>query len=314
MARVVVRSVARHAAAPVSGRGVHAGLRQLPIRDPAGGPDFPAVVEYPTAQAPTGTMVGPYHFDATADAPPAIGRCPVCVISHGGGGSHLLYRSIATGLATAGFVVVSPEHPGDNRNDRAHTGTDRAALARPRHASLAIDAVVADPVLGAIADATRACVVGHSMGGYTALALAGGRPWSRTGRPIGTIADARVRAAVLLAPSTDWFLGPASLAAVAVPLLVLAAEHDEVTPPGAIRRALAGLPAGVPVTFEVVPGAGHFAFLTPFPPQLRRADFAPSTDPAGFDREAFHAVLPDRISRFLTAALAQDPSDASGAA
>ncbi|MGE0592676.1 MAG: alpha/beta hydrolase family protein [Vicinamibacterales bacterium] len=282
---------------------MNSGIRQLEILDSEGGAPFPAVVQYPTDQASTGTMIGPYYFEATPDAVPAPGRFPTCVISHGGGGSHLLYRSIGTHLAISGYVVVSLEHPGDNRNDRSRSGTDRAALDRPRHASCAIDAVLADPVLGQVADGARACVVGHSMGGYTALALVGGRPWSRSGQPIPTRADARVRAAVLLAPATDWFMAPGALADVSVPLLVLAGERDHVTPPAAIRQALAGLLTRGTATLDVVPGAGHYSFLTPFPAQMRRPDFPPATDPDGFDRDGFHVELPRRVEAFLTEAL-----------
>ena len=38
------------------------------------------------------------------------------LISYGGGGDHLLYRTINGFLAQNGFVVVAPEHPGNNRN------------------------------------------------------------------------------------------------------------------------------------------------------------------------------------------------------
>lgn len=287
---------------------MNSGIRQIEIRDPKGAAPFPAVVQYPTDTPSAGTTIGPYYFEATPDAPLAAGRFPVCIISHGGGGSHLLYRSIATHLAVSGYVIVSPEHPGDNRNDRSQSNTDRAALDRPRHASHAIDAVLADPLLGAAADPSRVCAVGHSMGGYTVLALVGGRPRSRSGQPIPTRADPRVRAAVLLAPSTDWFLAPGALADVTVPLLVLAGERDHATPPAAIRQALTGLPERAPAMFDEVPGAGHYSFLTPFPAHMRHPDFPPSTDPDGFDRDGFHLELPRRVETFLTRALAPQRS------
>lgn len=286
---------------------MNSGIRHLAVDDPNGVMHFPAIVQYPTHAPSIGATIGPYTFDATLDAPlaspTADSSYPVCVISHGGGGSHLLYRSIATYLAARGFIVVCPEHPHDNRNDRSQSDTDVAAANRPRHASLAIDAVIADPFFAREADGARVCVVGHSMGGFTALAMAGGRPWSRSRQPIPVSADPRLRAAVLLAPATDWFLAPESLAKVSVPLLVLAGEHDPVTPPQPIRDALAGLPASTPVTIAIVPGAGHFSFLTPFPPHMRRPDFPPSTDPEGFDREQFHRELPVRIHEFLAASL-----------
>jgi predicted dienelactone hydrolase len=283
---------------------MHAGIRHLQVRDPERATSFPAIVQYPTAEPSSGTAIGPYRFDATLDAPLAAGTFALCVVSHGGGGSHLLYRSIGGYLAARGYIVVSPEHPGDNRNDRAESNTELAALHRPRHASLAIDAVLEHQCFRRAADESRICAVGHSMGGYTALALVGGRPWSRAGQPIGTRADPRVRAAVLLAPSTDWFLAPGALAAVSTPLLVVAAERDELTPPQKIRQALGALPGGTPWTLHVVPGAGHYSFLTPFPAEMRRPDFPPSTDPEGFDRERFHVELPRLVHEFLTRSLA----------
>ncbi|MCB1692668.1 MAG: hypothetical protein KDI19_07870, partial [Pseudomonadales bacterium] len=53
------------------------------------------------------------------------------------------------------------------------------------------------------------------------------------------------------------------------------------------------------VTLRIVQGAGHFSFLSPFPAHMAGADFPPSTDPPGFDREAFHKTLPPKIEAFL---------------
>jgi len=282
---------------------MHSGLHHLQVRDAELGLTFPAIVQYPTLEPPAGTQIGPYPFDATLDAPMARGRFPVCVISHGGGSSHLLHRTVATHLAKHGFIVVCLEHPGDNRNDRSLMNTDMSAANRPGHASLAIDAVLESPFLGHAADASRLCVVGHSMGGYTALALMGGQPWSRSRLPVNVRKDARIKAAVLMAPATDWYMAPDSLDGLSGPLLVLAAEHDDVTPVHRMRQVLERLPNTVPMTLQVIEGAGHFSFLSPFPAAMRRADFPPSTDPAGFDREQFHLALPRTVHAFLASVL-----------
>lgn len=282
---------------------MQSGLRHIEVHDPQSGSFFPAVIQYPSESPSTGASVGPFIFDATLNAPIASGGFPVCVISHGGGGSHLLYRSVSSYLARKGFIVVSPEHPGDNRNDSSLSNTDRAASNRPHQASLAIDAILSDELIGPAADAQRICALGHSMGGYTALALVGGHPYSRTGQPIEVRSDARVRAAVLLAPSTDWFLAPASLADVSAPILVIAGEKDPVTPARKIREALAALPEGILRNMIVVDGAGHYSFLTPFPATMQRPGFLPATDPEGFDRERFHAQLPATIHEFLVGVL-----------
>jgi predicted dienelactone hydrolase len=284
----------------------HSGLLHLTITDDALGVTFPAIVQYPTPVEPAGVMLGPYRFDATLDAPILPGSHALAVVSHGGGGSHLLYRSISTHLASQGWIVVCLEHPQDNRNDRTLLNTDVAAERRSRHAALALDAVMAHATLGAHVNAQRIAAIGHSMGGLTSLTLVGGQPWSQRRVPLAVAADARVRAAVLLAPASDWFMAPGCLDAVRAPLLVYVAEHDVVTPPARVRAVLAALPTTTPCDIRDVPGGGHFAFLTPFPPALQRPDFPPSQDPPGFDRAAFHARLPQEIGEWLAEAMLRD--------
>ncbi len=284
---------------------MYSGIKQLTIGASTSCAPFPALVQYPTQIAPQGAQVGPYQFAATFDAEIAEGIFPVCLISHGGGGSHLLYRTIATHLASNGYIVVSVEHPGDNINDRSLFNTDLAAERRPEQVSIALDAVITNPFFQASSDVNRIGVIGHSMGGYTALALLGAHPWSRTGKPLNVKADNRFRTAVLLTPATDWFLAPGSLIDVSAPMLVIAGERDEFTPTARIAQALAGLPPSTPMVLKEVPGAGHYSFLSPFPPNMRRPDFPPSVDPDGFDRDAFHAELPNQILTHLRRTMPQ---------
>jgi predicted dienelactone hydrolase len=282
---------------PVASCGAGLSHWQVPATDTL--PSCPAIVLYPSTIATGTANIGPYTFAATLDAPVAPGRHPLCVISHGGGGSHLLYRSIASHLAERGWVVVCPEHPFDNRNDRSRVNTDEAARDRPRHLVHTIDALLEHDAWGTHVDASRIGMAGHSMGGFAALALAGGQPWSMQRVPLDTVADARIGAAVLLAPAIEWFSTPGALDSVRIPLLTMVGEHDPVTPAERVQHVLRALPPTVPSTIEVVPGAGHFAFITPFPAEMRRPDFPPSVDPPGFDREAFHERLPSRIAQFL---------------
>lgn len=275
------------------------GLANWQVPASADLPPFPAIVLYPASIPTTGASIGPFTFTATLDAPLAGGVFPLCVISHGGGGSHLSYRSIASHLAACGWVVVCPEHPFDNRNDRSRTNTDEAARDRPRHIVHTIDSLLTDARFGAHIDRAHMAMVGHSMGGFTALALCGGQPWSITRVPLGTISDPRIRAAVLLAPAVEWYRAPGALDQVTAPLLVLAGEHDPVTPLAPIREILAALPHQERLKMEVVPGAGHFSFMTPFPPALARPDFPPANDPPGFDRDAYHTRLPLQVEAFL---------------
>jgi len=282
---------------------MNSGFAHLPIPDPVFGGTFPAVVQYPTTEPAAGVAIGPFTWDATLDAPLAPGRFPVCVISHGAGGSHLLYRSIATHLARSGYLVVCPEAPRDNRNDRSLSYTDEAVTNRCLQLSKTLDTLLADGRFGPAVAEGRTAIVGHSLGGCAALALAGGQPWSRNGTPIPVRADARFKVGVLMAPASAYYRGPRALDKIAIPLLVLAGEKDDVTPAADIQQTLQPLADAGRCELAVVKGAGHFSFLSPFPAALRSPDFPPGQDPEGFNREQFHAELPGIVESFLTRTL-----------
>jgi predicted dienelactone hydrolase len=281
------------------------GSRQLQVHDEAQGMSFTTLVHYPTVVPSAPMAFGPYTLDVSLDAPLAAGRFPLVVISHGGGGWHVLYRSISTHLAQHGYIVGSVEHPGNNRKDNSLADSHQNLVNRPRHVRLAIDAVCADGAFGAAVLPERIAAIGHSLGGYTALAVAGGVPWSKTGQRVDVVPDPRVRALVLLAPATAFYRAPDSLRRVTVPILMLIAEHDPLTPRWHADVVLAGVPDPERVTFRVIENAGHFSFLSPFPDYLKKARFPPANDPQGFDREAFHERLPGEVRSWLDDALAQ---------
>jgi predicted dienelactone hydrolase len=285
---------------------MNSGFQHLQIPDPVFGGTFPALVQYPTTQPAEGVTIGPFSWDATLDAALAPGRFPVCVISHGAGGSHLLYREIATHLARTGWIVVCPEAPRDNSSNSSLSHTDEAVTNRCLQLSKTLDTLLAHPTFGPAADPARVGLVGHSLGGCTALALAGAQPWSRNRTPIPVQPDPRFQAAVLMAPATGYYRGPGALEKASGTFLVLAGEKDDVTTAESIRQDLRGLPPAVACDLVVVQGAGHFSFLSPFPEMMRRPDFPPAQDPAGFNREQFHAELPGLIETFLAKSLPRD--------
>lgn len=288
------------------------GCRALHVLDAAQGARVPVHVLYPTDAPARTESFGPYPLEVAVDAPvaPPVAPLPLVAISHGNGGTPWGYRELAAHLARAGFAVALIEHPGNSRSDNALAGTPQNLANRPRHVRLALDAALADPALGPHLLPERAGVIGHSIGGYTALAAAGGRPLALPGEtpdgvahPVPVEPDPRVRAIVLLAPALPWLMGPGALAKVRAPLLVLAGERDDLTPPSFIERVLAGLPAGTPLEYRIVPGAGHFAFFS-VPPALAGPAFPPAHDPPGFDRAAYHAQLHAEVLAFLREALA----------
>jgi len=261
---------------------------------------------YPTDTPAQPQPFGPYTMEVAVNAPVCAGRHPVVLISHGNNGSPLTHRDTATHLARHGFVVLLPEHVGNSRSDTSLDGTIERLRVRPQQVHDAFEALQHDAELGEHADPHRRAMVGHSVGAYTALAAAGGEPVNtRFDTPLEAperlvvTRTPGVRALVLLAPAAGWFMPPASLHQVAVPVLLVRGEADTVAPAfhaAIIREALA---PHAPLQELVVPGAGHFSFQTPFPPALASPAFAPAHDPPGFDRAAYHPQLNAQIGAFL---------------
>jgi predicted dienelactone hydrolase len=281
------------------------GVRHFELSAEHAAERAPLVVMYPTCEQPAPVKLGPYCEQLALDAQIAPGKYPLVVVSHGSGGSHLAYRTLAAQLAREGCVVALPEHPGNNRNDNHLEGTLTNLQDRPRTVSRVMDFVENDPRLAAHLRQRSVAVIGHSMGGYTALAVAGGIPRFPPGsdRPVDVKADTRVRALVLMAPATPWFLADGALAKVTIPILMFTAEHDPYTPLWHAEIVARGIAAPAKLVHRHVANAGHFSFLSPFPEAMRRPEFLPSVDPDGFDRKAFQRELGDQIILFLREAL-----------
>jgi predicted dienelactone hydrolase len=236
---------------------------------------------------------------------------PLVLVSHGKGGTLWVYRDMASHLARHGFVVALVEHLGNSRSDNSLAGTTANLVNRPRHLRLAIDAVLADPLLGAaVAPSRGVAVIGHSMGGYTALALAGGNPWTgpeergdKPSEPVQVTHDARVRALVLLNPAAAWFMPHGALAGVTAPILLFTGEYDTATPTWQSDIVRKGVMNPIAVEHHAIANAGHFSFMSPYPAAMTRPDFPPSQDPPGFDRAAFqprlHALVLDFLQKTL---------------
>ena len=278
---------------------IFAGSRQFQVPGDADAPPLSALLHYPTTQPAAPTRFGPYELDVSPEAPLAPGRLPLVLISHGSGGSPLLYRTLSLALARSGYLVVLPWHPGNSLGDDALANTTANLRNRPLQLSRLLTALLADAALGQSIAHEPVTAIGHSMGGYAVLCLAGGEPWTRDREHIEVPHDARLGALVLMAPACGFFLAPRALQAVTVPILALTAQHDALTPDAQVRAALAGVPDSSRVTIHTVPNAGHFSFLSPFPRAMHSPQFAPAQDPSGFDRGGFHQLLPEIVLQWI---------------
>ncbi|MBD2530993.1 alpha/beta hydrolase [Nostoc flagelliforme FACHB-838] len=192
---------------------------------------------------------------------------PVIVFSHGFGSVRTDLRYLAEHLASHGYVVAALEHPGSNEanTNSALQGKTRVMkpqefLYRPQDISFLLDELeklnqtANHPLRGKLAT-NKAMVIGYSLGGSTALALAGAelqleRLKQRCkenltilslGENIQCIAqqlpensyqlrDTRIKQVIALNPTTSLIFGETGLTKVQVPTLVLAGSADKTTP------------------------------------------------------------------------------------
>jgi predicted dienelactone hydrolase len=252
-------------------------------------------VFYPTATAEKVERLGPFSLSVSIDAEPLSQPASLVIISHGSGGSPQTHRELARHLASRGFVVGVPEHPFNNRSDNRLADSLEVLVERPRHIRIAVDWFFEQSPFASQFEDRSFSMVGHSLGAYTALALAGGVPTSlphqapdRQARIIEVEADSRLKSLVLLAPATVWFRFRGALERVHAPILMIASYHDHQAPYFYMCQiVLDGVPDVTKVDYRLVEDASHYSFLSPWPEALKSPAIPPSMDPPGFDRRQF---------------------------
>ncbi|WP_174804039.1 alpha/beta hydrolase family protein [Martelella limonii] len=278
----------------------------------------------------------PAFFGITAvrDAAPATGIHPLVVLSHGYGGNWRNLNWLAAALAGQGYIVAAPDHPGTTTRDRSPQEAARL-WERPHDLSRVIDLLIDDPGFAGSVDVARIGAIGHSLGGWTVVALAGGRfdadrftqdcrlhPNPRIcgladelalDRPAlaKSMADPRIGAIVSLDIGLARGFSPESLAGIAVPALVIGAGTDIGDLPAKMESGYLtqNLPTDSTVSVEI-PDAIHFSFMQPCKPGA--AELIEAEDPGegivcrdggARSRAEIHAEVLGRISDFLAMAI-----------
>jgi len=150
------------------------------------------------------------------------GPFPVVLWSHGFGTSTYGYARYTEHLASHGYIVVAPLHSGSSFPDLSigfltgltcsdtflrpclDLGTT-PTLNRPQDLSFALDKLL-DGSLGIdlqqAANPDKIAAAGHSMGGYTALMMAGGLATAVNGFVPGDLKDSRIKAVYAMSPAS----------------------------------------------------------------------------------------------------------------
>ncbi|MDE0148932.1 MAG: hypothetical protein OXM58_11230 [Rhodospirillaceae bacterium] len=307
--------------------GVRAdGVGFRDVRVETGGERMTVAVWYPTGLPSGRTVEGPFAMKAVRNAPLAGSRFGLVLISHGTGGGRLNHRGTAIRLAQAGYIAAAAEHSGDSWRDDRYSGTAANWVRRPRQLSVVLDRLLADPEFSPRIDPMRIAAIGHSAGGYSVLALIGGRAdmtvlarhctefrdrdpvfcsYGRQSGPIGgrlpDLTDRRVRAAVAVAPVGTLF-GPGAFAGVTTPAQIHRLGRDRVLRRPWHEDNIVRLMGGR-ARLVIHPKAHHFAFIAPFPAALIDEVGEPARDPPGFDRRAFLRRIDRQILAFLDTVL-----------
>ncbi|WP_019504131.1 alpha/beta fold hydrolase [Pleurocapsa sp. PCC 7319] len=205
-----------------------------------------------------------YNLDADLYLPEGQTKpAPLAIITHGLGSSRSHFQYLAEHLASHGYVVVVPEHIGSNSEYKkaflqGELSVDVSPLefySRPLDVTYLLDEIENHSAFQVPIDWEKVGVLGHSFGGYTALALAGAplnqkrinqvcqqnQPTLNTSMllqcrasslPSGNykLADSRIKVSLAFNPVTSSVLGPESLKQITIPTMILGGSQDIVAP------------------------------------------------------------------------------------
>ncbi len=195
-------------------------------------------------------------------------RIPLVVISHGLGSNVGTFRYLAEHLASHGFAVVMPEHPGSNTKQMqaliAGTASEVAApsefVDRPLDVRFVLDELQRRSRSGGLLNAVdfnNVGMMGQSFGGYTTLALSGAtinfaqiqrdcvpekqvntlnislllqcRAGVLPVKDYGLV-DSRIRAAIAINPIASTVFGASGINQIKIPMMIVGGNADTVAP------------------------------------------------------------------------------------
>lgn len=318
-----------------------AGVQTLSVTSGERATDLEVTIWYPADEGGTAVTLGENIFfkgtPVEEGAPIRNGEFPLVLLSHGAGlaGHAGAMGWIAAPLAQEGFIVAAPTHPGNTGRDRSAEETMKLWL-RPSDLSKTLDMIEGDQTFHSHVARDQIGVLGLSMGGNSALSIAGARldpelfatycdtddlnaslcEWVRlSGVDLHAMdkgaagrdnTDPRVRFAVAIDPAPADIFAPASFADVSVPVFIVnlgkASEIPETIQASGIAGAIPG------ATYQIIEAASHASMFPECKPHAAEIAIEEGiedpicTDGSGSSRDAIHAkIIGLTISAFRNA-------------
>ena len=216
-------------------------------------------------QTPLG-LVDSYGFEVNFYAPEnGSETLPLVIMSHGFGSSPKHFEPYARHLASYGYAVAVPQHIGSDKNyqraalqgELSNAVSPFEFVSRPLDIRYLLDQLERlaekDPFWQRL-DLEQVGIMGHSFGGYTALAIAGAplnaqrlqtcEEFALTLNPSvilqcrasylptksEILEDPRIQAVIAVNPITSTVFGPESLAQIKMPAMMVSGSNDLVAP------------------------------------------------------------------------------------
>lgn len=238
-----------------------AGVRTVMMTDPSRNRTFAVDIWYPVDPATGGGRANEYQLQALGltlaslstparrdGTPAAGGPWPLVIFSHGYGGVRFQSFFLTEQLATHGFVVAAPDHPGNTMADLILGGGNatQSSIDRPLDVLFVLEQMLAGTSGVAVTiDGSRVGVTGHSFGGWTALEVAR--------------RDPRFRVVFPMAPGFRNGSTPDFVADLARPIALFGGSLDHTCEFEANQHAPYNLAAPPKYLVEIM-GAGHLDF------------------------------------------------------
>jgi predicted dienelactone hydrolase len=250
---------------------------------------------------------------------------PLVLLSHGTGGMSLQLGWLASYLASEGYIVAGINHHGNNALEPYTPQGFLHYWERAKDLTTVLNLLLVDSNVGPRINPDQVGAAGFSLGGYTAIAIAGGvtnirlliEAFQNSGRDLSKeipefpdpaalmeefnsldrytpVADAsyrdyRVKSILAIAPALGEAFSPEGLSPIRIPVRIIVGEADQIAPAAANASYFAKHIKGAELT--ILEKVGHYTFLAEATEAGKRGLPTFCLDAPGVSRVSTHRMV-----------------------